>query len=328
MIGVYVGGAYCGRCIYTYAGKDVLPNFIWITRLSIPTQTETPIQNRIIMFNALDHLIIAVEDLDKAELNYTKIFGLSPVWKGEHAAFGTSNCLFNFQNTYVELLSATRNGPGAALVNDHLEKHGEGLMGAVFGTDNINNVSAALREKGFILPDPSAGSGSNNKDQKTRKWKNIFLPPELTRGLFSFVIQHTEGELPSPKSYDPSSIRKLDHLVIQTNDADGLIKIYRDLFNIRLALDKIVERWKVRILFFRLNKTTLEVVEKPDDQEPNDKLWGLTWDVGNIEQAQQRLLSEGVDVTPIKKGIKENTLVATIKSHTHNVPTLLIQYLK
>ena len=51
------------------------------------------------MFNTLDHLIIAVEDLDKAEENYSKIFGLRPVWKGEHSAFGTSNCLFNFQNT-------------------------------------------------------------------------------------------------------------------------------------------------------------------------------------------------------------------------------------
>jgi len=157
---------------------------------------------------------------------------------------------------------------------------------------------------------------------------NLFLPPELTRGLFSFVIQHTEGELPIPITYEPSSVRKLDHLVIQTNDADGLIKIYRDVFNLRLALDKIVERWKVRILFFRLNKTTLEIVEKPDDQPANDKLWGLTWDIENIEQAHQRLVSEGVDVTSIKKGIKENTLVATIKSHTHNVPTLLIQHLK
>jgi len=95
-----------------------------------------------------------------------------------------------------------------------------------------------------------------------------------------------------------------DHLVIQTNDADGLIKIYKDIFNIRLALDKIVERWKIRILFFRLNKTTLEIVEKPDNQQPNDKLWGLTWDVENIEETHQRLLREAVDVTTIKKGIK------------------------
>ena len=64
------------------------------------------------MFNTLDHLIIAVEDLDKAEENYSKVFGLSPVWKGEHSEFGTSNSLFNFQNTYFELLSATGEGAG------------------------------------------------------------------------------------------------------------------------------------------------------------------------------------------------------------------------
>ena len=280
------------------------------------------------MFNALDHLIVAVKDLDKAEENYSKIFGLSPVWKGEHSAFGTSNCLFNFQNIYFELLAATGNGPGADLVNDHLEKSAEGLMGAVFGTGDINAVASALREKGFTLPGPSDGEGSNSKDLKTRKWESLFLPPELTRGLFSFVIQHTQGQLACPKTYKSSSIRKLDHLVIKTNDADGFIAIYRDLFKIRLALDKIVERWKTRILFFRLNKTTIEVVEEKNDQQANDRLWGLTWDVENIQQAHTRLLSEGIDVTPIKKGIKENTLVATIKSHTHNVPTLLIEHLK
>ena len=92
------------------------------------------------------------------------------------------------------------------------------------------------------------------------------------------------------------------------------------------------------MLFFRLNQTTLEVVEKEvveketgatkPIQAPLDELWGLTWDVENIQQAHKRLLSEGVDVTPIKQGLKENTLVATIKSHTHNVPTLLIEHLK
>ena len=46
----------------------------------------------------------------------------------------------------------------------------------------------------------------------------------------------------------------------------------------------------------------------------------------SIEEAYNRLISEGIDVTPIKEGLKENTLVATIKSHTHNVPTLLIEH--
>jgi len=48
------------------------------------------------MFNSLDHLIVAARDIDKAEENYQKIFGMSPVWKGEHQEFGTTNCLFNF----------------------------------------------------------------------------------------------------------------------------------------------------------------------------------------------------------------------------------------
>jgi hypothetical protein len=54
-------------------------------------------------------------------------------------------------------------------------------------------------------------------------------------------------------------------------------------------------------------------------------LQGVAWEVENIKETHKRLLDEGVAVSPIKKGIKENTLVATIKSHTHNVPTLLIE---
>ena len=54
-------------------------------------------------------------------------------------------------------------------------------------------------------------------------------------------------------------------------------------------------------------------------------MWGLAWDVKDIEKAHQRLLDEGIEVTAIQKGVKEKTLVATVKSHTQNVPTLLIQ---
>jgi len=53
----------------------------------------------------------------------------------------------------------------------------------------------------------------------------------------------------------------------------------------------------------------------------------LSWQVDSIEEAHNRLKNQGVEVTPIKKGIKDNTLVATIKSHTNNIPTLLIEHL-
>jgi predicted enzyme related to lactoylglutathione lyase len=178
-----------------------------------------------------------------------------------------------------------------------------------------------------MLGEISDGEGVNFKDGSTREWKNLFLPPELTRGIFTFIIQHTKGSLEKFKGNDKSVVSKLDHVVIQTNDADGFIDIYRDAYNIRLALDKHVKEWKSRMLFFRTNKTTIEVIEKKDDKDPADKLWGLSWNVDSIEQAHKRLTDKGIEVTPIKKGIKENTLVATIKSHTSNVPTLLIEHL-
>ena len=278
------------------------------------------------MIKTLDHLIVAVSDIDEAEKNYSKIFGADPVWRGEHAEYGTENSLFNFNNTYFELLAAKGDGLGAMLVNHALQETGEGLIGIVFGTDNLKETHQTLLDKGFLLGDISSGEGSNFKNNKIRKWKNLFLPPELTRGIFSFLIEHTEGHLSIVDKFEPSMVNKLDHVVINTNDADGFIDIYKDVFNIRLALDKFVDEWKSRMLFFRLNKTTIEVIEKKNDEEPKDSLWGLSWEVDNIEEAHERLEKAGVEITPIKKGIKENTMVATIKSHTHNVPTLLIQH--
>ena len=278
------------------------------------------------MINTLDHLIVAVADLDKAEKNYSTVFGADPVWRGEHVEYGTENSLFNFNNTYFELLAAKGDGLGAMLVNHALQETGEGLIGIVFGTDNIKETHQKLSDKGFLLGDVSNGEGANFKNNKIRKWKNLFLPPELTRGIFSFLIEHTEGTLPIVDRFESSMVNKLDHVVINTNDADGFINVYKDIFNIRLALDKFVDEWKSRMLFFRLNKTTIEVIEKKNDEEPKDSLWGLSWEVDNIEEAHKRLEKAGVEITPIKKGIKENTMVATIKSHTHNVPTLLIQH--
>ena len=279
------------------------------------------------MIKTLDHIIIAVSNLDKAEESYTKIFGSPSVWKGEHKEYGTINCLFNFQNTYFELLAAKGEGLGASLVEHSLKEKGEGLIGIVFGTNDINKSRKKLIDKGFLVGDISSGEGTNFKDRSIRKWKNLFLPPELTRGLFSFLIQHTQGSLQTQNVYSSSTVNKLDHLVINTSDADGFIKIYKDVFDIRLALDRYVKEWKSRILFFRFNKTTIEVIEKKNDETSDDSLWGLCWEVKDIGKTHKRLLKEGVKVSEIKKGIKANTLVATIESHTHNIPTLLIEHL-
>ena len=278
------------------------------------------------MISSLDHIILAVEDIQDAEKNYKNILGIEPSWRGLHKELGTTNVIFNFKNTYLELLSAEGEGVGADLVKESIKKNGEGLAGIVLNTKDISKASKRLKDLGFLVGDVLTGEGKNKDTNDIRNWKYLFLPQELTRNLFLFLIEHTKGILPQDEKFPPGSINKLDHVVINTNDADGFINIYQDIFNIRLALDRIIEHWKSRMLFFRLNKTTIEVIEKKDRKDPNDSLWGLAWEVKSIKDAHERLVSKGVEVTEIKKGLKENTLVATIKSHTHNVPTLLIEH--
>ena len=280
------------------------------------------------MIEKLDHLVIAVSDLDSAVESYTKLFGYGPSWRGVHEQLGTANALFPVENTYLELLASNGNeGAGAAMIKATLELNGEGLAGLVLGTSNIQDLKESLLESGVELQDLALGEGVDSDQGLKRTWKNLFLPFSLTRGMFAFIIQHESGELPSVHGRTSSTINKLDHVVVNTNDPEGFKSLYGDTFGIRLALDQTVEKWGGRMLFFRLNHTTIEVIGKPDEDDPADKLWGLAWSVEDLKATHQRLVKEGLEISEVKAGRKENTLVCTVKSDTCSVPTLLIQHL-
>ena len=280
------------------------------------------------MIEKLDHLVIAVSDLDSAVESYTKLFGYGPSWRGVHEQLGTANALFPVENTYLELLASNGNeGAGAAMIKATLELNGEGLAGLVLGTSNIQDLKESLLESGVELQDLALGEGVDSDQGLKRTWKNLFLPFSLTRGMFAFIIQHESGELPSVHGRSSSTINKLDHVVVNTNDPEGFKGLYGDTFGIRLALDQTVEKWGGRMLFFRLNHTTIEVIGKPDEDDPTDKLWGLAWSVEDLKATHRRLVKEGLEISEVKAGRKENTLVCSVKSDTCNVPTLLIQHL-
>ena len=120
------------------------------------------------MISSVDHLIIAVKDLDQAISDYEKILGITPCWKGKHNELGTRNALFNFENTYLELLSPCDVGPGTELVNTLLAENGDHLAGIVLGTKNIEHTKEALNKNGHAV-EISSGETVNEKDGKIRK---------------------------------------------------------------------------------------------------------------------------------------------------------------
>ena len=65
----------------------------------------------------------------------------------------------------------------------------------MLGTDDIGQIKEHITASGYNSTHMSEGEGEDFESGKIRSWKNLFLPQELTRGMFSFIIQHTEGHL-------------------------------------------------------------------------------------------------------------------------------------
>ena len=281
------------------------------------------------MIKSIDHILIAVKNLEESSLQYEKVLGLKPTWRGKHPSLGTENILFPLENLYLELIAGTSEGFLADQVNDHIKENGESIFGIALEVENIEEVFQSKEYSNFQNIKITSGEGINLDSGAKREWKNIMLPKESTRGVFTLLIEHTSGILPKYESFENDQVERLDHIVINSNDPDGLIELYRDTYGIRLALDQYVEKWGGRMLFFRTNQTTIEAIGINNDADkPIDKAWGLAWTTKNIKKMHARLVSEGVEISNVKDGRKPKTLVATIKSHTCNVPTLLIEHLK
>ena len=279
------------------------------------------------MIKSIDHILVAVKDLEKAVKDYSLVFGFDPTWQGNHPSLGTKNALFPLDNLYFELIAVNDEGPLAEAVSEHIEKNGESIFGLALGTDNIKKAKNELSVSFNTDLEISDGKGVNNISNEERHWRNIFIPKKFSRGIFTLLIQHTKGNLPKHEISDESFISRMDHVVINSNDPDGLIDLYRDKYGIRLALDQFVEQWGGRMLFFRTNHTTIEAIGIKKEGSPEDFLWGLAWTTKDIKRTHKRLVDAGVSITDIKDGRKPKTLVATIKSHCSEVPTLLIEHL-
>ncbi len=280
----------------------------------------------------MDHLIVAVEDLDRATDTYRGLLGLEPSWRGVHAETGTGNTLFRVANTYVELLAPEGDAPFADFLRDHLEQVGEGPLSIAFGTADASAAAATLRERGIAAPDPTLGSGRESTGGVVREWKSFVLPPVDTRGVPILVIEHVSpaDALPpaQPTGAKAASVEAVDHVVVMTGSADAAIVLYGEKLGLRLAFDKTFPERGLRLMFFRVGGLTVECAAPQGEAalppEGDDKIWGISYRVGDVHAAQARLAAAGFDVSEVRKGHKAGTSVFTVRGETHGVATLML----
>jgi catechol 2,3-dioxygenase-like lactoylglutathione lyase family enzyme len=147
-------------------------------------------------------------------------------------------------------------------------------------------------------------------------------PPDDFQGA---AIEIAPGVPPPPPGGAGVAI---DHVVIRSVDAERAIALWRDRCGLRLALDRPFPDRGLRLVFFRTNGITLELatpLPAPDDRARPDALHGVSYRVADLPLVRERLLAGGVDVSEIRTGMRPGTIVATVRSHTARVPTLLLQ---
>ncbi len=109
------------------------------------------------MITALDHIAVAVPDLEKAIKRFMEDFGLPFEGTEEVEAAGTSTAFFPLPPTSIELVHPLNGGGPIA---KYLEKKGGGLHHLCFRSDDIVADVARLKQRGyeFLGDEPKPGA--------------------------------------------------------------------------------------------------------------------------------------------------------------------------
>lgn len=129
----------------------------------------------------LDHIGIAVADLDAAMKVYTDVLGLKGAGVEVVEEQKVRVAFFPVGDTEIELLESTDpEGP----IAKHIEKRGEGVQHLAFRVDNIETTLDEMRAKGIRLIDEKPRYGAGGA-------RIAFLHPKSTGGV---LIELSERE--------------------------------------------------------------------------------------------------------------------------------------
>ena len=129
--------------------------------------------------NKIEHIGIAVKNIEEASLLYEKLFGM-PAYKLEDVASESVKTAF-FKNgpNKIELLEATN--PESPIAK-FIEKKGEGIHHIAFEVDDILLEISRLKNEGFTILNEIPKKGADNK-------LIVFLHPKSTNGVLIELCQ-------------------------------------------------------------------------------------------------------------------------------------------
>ena len=131
------------------------------------------------MFGRIDHIGVAVRDLDESVELYRERFGMAEQHRETVEAFGVEAVLLEIGDGHVELISPLSDEGGVARF---LEKNGPGIHHVAYQTDDIDSALASVREAGLQLIDEEPRTGIRNS-------RVAFLHPKSTGGVLTELVE-------------------------------------------------------------------------------------------------------------------------------------------
>ena len=135
------------------------------------------------MLGAIDHVGVAVTDLDAAITLYTETLGMPLVHREVVEEQGVEAVLLDVGESHVELLAPLGDDTP---VGKFLAKKGPGLHHVAYRVDDINKVLADLNDEGVRMIDEVARRG-------IRGSMVAFMHPAATGGVLTEIVQPAEG---------------------------------------------------------------------------------------------------------------------------------------
>ena len=135
------------------------------------------------MLGAIDHVGVAVEDLEAAIALYRDQLGMPLVHRETVAEQGVEAVLLDVGEGHVELLAPL--GPDTA-VSKFLERRGAGLHHVAYRVADIDAALGALGSAGMRLIDSKPRTG-------IRGSRVAFVHPASTGGVLTEIVQVSGG---------------------------------------------------------------------------------------------------------------------------------------
>jgi methylmalonyl-CoA/ethylmalonyl-CoA epimerase len=127
----------------------------------------------------VEHLGIAVKDMQAANELFSKLLGTPPYKQETVASEGVNTSFFKVNQTKIELLEATQ---ADSPIAKFIEKRGEGIHHVAFEVADIETEMQRLQAEGFVLLNPTPKRGADNK-------LVCFLHPKGTNGVLVELCQ-------------------------------------------------------------------------------------------------------------------------------------------